>query len=155
MGLKGKLIGEVEVRSCGDLFHDLFATKPHEIATISPIHIQACDIHDGEFGKPGSTLVWNYTLNGKACVGKEVVESIDVEKKSITKKVVGGDLKEGFASFLIHIHVTPHPDAGDINLVTWLLEYEKLHENVPHPTMILDLVLNVSNHIDKHHLKDA
>ncbi len=150
MGLKGKLIAEVEVRSSGDLFHDLFATKPHDIATISPNHIQGCAVHEGEFGKPGSTILWNYTLNGKACVAKEIVEDIDVEKKSISYNVIGGDLREEYKSFHLHIHVTT--EGGDLNLVKWVLDYEKLHEDVPHPTQLLDFVLNVSKNIEEHHL---
>lgn len=80
-----------------------------------------------------------------------MVESIDVEKKSISFNVIEGDLREEYKSFALHIHVTT--EGGDLNLVKWVLEYEKLHDDVPHPTMLLDFVLNVTKNIETHHLK--
>ncbi|KAL8167878.1 hypothetical protein V2J09_009377 [Rumex salicifolius] len=46
-------------------------------------------------------------------------------------------------------------EGGNLNLVTWVLEYEKLHEEVPHPTLLLDIVLNLSRHIVEYLFKEA
>ena len=40
---------------------------------------------------------------------------------------------------------------GEKHLVIWTLDYEKMHEDVPHPTKIIDLVLSVTKDIEAHH----
>ena len=62
-GLKRKFEGEIEIRVAGgDVFHELVHEKPHEINNIHPELIQGCDLHDGEFGTPGSVICWNYSI---------------------------------------------------------------------------------------------
>ncbi|GMH01984.1 hypothetical protein Nepgr_003823 [Nepenthes gracilis] len=150
MGLTGKLIAEFEIKSSGDLFHDMFSNKPHHISKASPHHIQGCDLHDGEFGTPGSVILWNYKIDGKACVAKEIVEAIDVENKSITFKVIEGDLMNDYKIFKLTIDVTPK---GDTSVVKWTLEYEKLHDGVDEALKILELAIRVTKDIEAHHLK--
>ena len=82
-------------------------------------------------------------------VAKERVEAIDEEKKSVTFKVVGGDLLESFKIFDITVHVDT---SGEDNLVTWSFDYEKLDESVKDPTQYLDLVLSMTRDIETHHL---
>ncbi|KAL8161210.1 hypothetical protein V2J09_012699 [Rumex salicifolius] len=55
-------------------------------------------------------------------------------------------LIEEYTSFVAHLHANEKE-------VKWVLEYEKRHEDVPHPTKFLNFMLNVSKHIDDHHLK--
>ncbi|KAL8161221.1 hypothetical protein V2J09_012710 [Rumex salicifolius] len=144
MGLKGKLTAESEVSTHGHHFHEFFAKKPHHISQISPTHIQGCELHEGEFGKAGSVIYWNYTIDGKACVAKEVIEKVDEENKMITFRVIEGDLLKDYSTFVIHLHSTDKE-------VKWVLEYEKIHEDVPHPIKELDFLFNISKHVDDHH----
>ena len=65
MGLTGNLVGQTEIKSDGDVFHELVRDKPHQISAIAPTHIQGCDLHEGEFGKVGSVIFWNY-FHGKS-----------------------------------------------------------------------------------------
>lgn len=62
MDLTGKLEAEVEIGSSGDLFHELWSNAPHETCNIHPELLQSCDLHEGEFGKTGTILLWNYVL---------------------------------------------------------------------------------------------
>lgn len=62
MSLKGKLVTEIEVKSNGDLFHELFKSTPHEVPNISPGKIQDCGLHNGSWGTAGSVLLWKYTI---------------------------------------------------------------------------------------------
>lgn len=62
MGLKGKLISEMELKGCKDLFHEMFCEKPHHLPNIVPHTIKAVDLHEGDWGTVGSVVNWNYTL---------------------------------------------------------------------------------------------
>ncbi|KAK6157591.1 hypothetical protein DH2020_011839 [Rehmannia glutinosa] len=147
MGLKGKLISQIDIKSDGDVFHEIFREKPHHVAGISPDHVQNCDLHDGEWGKVGSIICWDYTHE----VAKEIIEAIDEEKKLVTFKVIEGDLMKLYKTFKLIVHVDT---SGDDNLVTWTLEYEKLSEDVPHPHTIMDILLKINKDIETHHLSN-
>ena len=62
MGIKGKLEVEVDVKVNGDIFQELFGSRPHHVPNIVPDKLHNCEVHQGEFGKPGSIIFWNYTL---------------------------------------------------------------------------------------------
>ncbi|GAB4828760.1 hypothetical protein Ancab_040615 [Ancistrocladus abbreviatus] len=147
--LKGKLIAKFELRSSGDLFHEMFSRKPHQIKHVSPQHVQGCEVHKGQFGTPGSIIFWNYALDGKPCVAKEIVEAIDVENKTITFNVIEGDVTEEYKTFTITIDIKPE---GDTNLVKWTMDHEKLHEGIREPVKILALAIKVTKDIEVEHL---
>ncbi|CAL5399991.1 unnamed protein product [Camellia sinensis] len=188
MGLTGKLVRQVEIKSDGDAFHELFRDKPHHVSTMSPGNIHGVDLHEGDWGHVGSVISWNYThdtnhtisppcplvtsmvlismkvigdmlalsslgtilMYGKKKVIKEVIEAIDEENKSVTFKVIGGDVTELYRTFKITVHVDTK---GENNLVTWTFEYEKKSEDVEDPTTLMDFAINVSKDIESHHLK--
>ncbi|XP_021751180.1 MLP-like protein 43 [Chenopodium quinoa] len=151
MGVTGKLEVEVDIKCHGDVFHELFGKKPHHVSKIVPDKIHGCEVHEGEFGKPGSIILWNYTVDGKKCVAKEVVEAIDEEKKSVRFKVIEGDLLKEFKSITFSIHVVPK---GQTTAVMWAAEFEKIADDGPYPTKIMDFCIHLTRDIEKHHLKD-
>lgn len=89
--------------------------------------------------------------DGKEKVSKEIIEEIDEEKKLVKFKVIGGDMLEAYNSFYLTVHVETKGE--DDHLVTWILEYEKKHANVPDPHTLMDFCLNVTKDIETHHLK--
>ncbi|CAI9785454.1 unnamed protein product [Fraxinus pennsylvanica] len=149
MGIKGKLVSQIDIKSDGDVFHEIFRERPHHLSGMSPANIQKCDLHEGQLGTVGSVIYLNYTHDGKDRVAKEIIEAIDVEKKSVTYRVIEGDLMELYNNFTLTIHVDTN---GDDNLVTWTLEYEKKNENVPDPNTLMDVCLAVTKDIESHHL---
>ncbi|XP_057781599.1 kirola-like [Salvia miltiorrhiza] len=149
MGLHGKLISAVEYKAGGDVFHELFRYKPENISIMSPDKIQGCDLHEGQFGHVGSIICWRYTLAGEEKISKQVIQSIDEEKKLIQFKVLEGDLMELYKDFVITIHVETH---GGIDLVTTTFEYEMLNEEVEHPISYLSNFINITKDIETHHL---
>ena len=152
MGLKGKLVGEFEVKSSAENFHHQFRHKPHHISSFSEI-VQDCELHGGEFGQPGCTICWRYNeLDGKSCSAKQVVE-FDEETKTIVFTVIEGDLMADYNNFVITLQSVPRE--GENDLVRWTLEYEKIHEDSPHPVKTLDVLLNVAKHIEIDHVKTA
>ena len=82
-------------------------------------------------------------------VAKERVEALDEAGKTVTYKVVGGDLLKTLKRCLITVHVDT---SGEDNLVTWTFDYDKLDENVKDPTEYIDLVLSITKDIENHHL---
>ncbi|KZV31390.1 MLP-like protein 34-like [Dorcoceras hygrometricum] len=148
MGQRGKLTAEIEYRSGGDVFHELFRFKPHQISSISPDKVQGCDLHEGEWGTAGSKIFWKYTDDGKDKVMKQEVEAIDEEKKSIVLKALEGDVLEIYKAFKVSIGVTT---TGDIDLVTWIVEYEKRKEDVEDPLNELGLLIDLTRDIEAHH----
>jgi hypothetical protein len=86
-------------------------------------------------------------IDGQAKVAKEKIEAIDETNKSITLKVVEGDLLKEYKSFKIVVQATPK---GEGSLVHWSMEYEKLKEDVPEPKTLLQFAVDVSKDIDGH-----
>ncbi|XP_074307355.1 MLP-like protein 31 [Silene latifolia] len=153
MRVIGKFEVEVDIAACGgDVFHEIFSTRPHHIATMSPSNIHGCDVHEGDFGKVGSIIFWDYTLDGKKCVAKELIEEIDEEKQLVRFKIIDGDLLKEFKSFTLTVHVLPR---GELTGVKWISEFEKIDESVPYPTKLIDFCIAVTKDIETHHLNEA
>ena len=117
---------------------------------MSPGNIQGVDLHEGEWGSVGSVICWSYTHDGKKKTAKEIIEAIDEVNKSVTFKVVEGDLMQLYKTFIITVHVDTK---GENNLVTWNFEYEKLNEAVEEPTTLMDFCITVTKDIETHHLQ--
>ncbi|XP_027164177.1 kirola-like [Coffea eugenioides] len=150
MSLAGKLVNQIEIKSDGDVFHEIFRYRPHDISTMSPSNVQGCDLHGGDWGTVGSVTFWNFTHDGKEKVAKVVIEAIDEAKKSITFKMIEGDLMEFYKTFIATVHVEA---LGQSCLVAWTIEYEKRSENVPDPNTLMELALNITKDIETHQLK--
>ncbi|XP_047309050.1 kirola-like [Impatiens glandulifera] len=148
-GLK-KMLRQVEIKSDGDVFHEIFKSRPHHISAMSPTLVQNIELHDGEWGNVGSVIFVNYTHDGKDKVVKHEIISIDEEKRLVAYKTIEGDLRELYKTFIITVHVDTH---GENNLVTWTFEYEKLKEDVEDPNTLMDFFIAMSKDIETHHLK--
>ncbi|KAK3004195.1 hypothetical protein RJ639_018601 [Escallonia herrerae] len=146
----GKLVSQTEIKSNGDVFHELWGSKPHHIPKISPDKVQGCDLHKGEWGTVGSVIFWNYVHDGKAKVAKEVIDGIDEKNKTVIFRAIEGDLLELYKSFVATLHVDTK---GGNNLVTWTFEYEKRSEDVEDPNSLMDFAVNLTKDIETHHLK--
>ncbi|XP_055800445.1 kirola-like [Solanum dulcamara] len=114
--------------------------------TISPSKILSFEFHEGEDIKVGSVVSWKYNDDGKDKIAKKMIEAIDPETKTITWKVIGGDLLESYDSFTI---IT----SCDHQWTTWTFLYEKKTEEIPEPLVLLDFVLDLTKDIEGHLLK--
>ena len=70
-----------------------------------------------------------------------------MEIKSVTFKVIEGDLLEHYKSLKLIIEVS-QKDEG--SLVHWIIQYEKLNEDVVDPHTLLQFVVDVTKDIDSH-----
>ncbi|KAK8526240.1 hypothetical protein V6N13_017292 [Hibiscus sabdariffa] len=148
-GTTGKLEVDVEIKASPEQFHDMFTNKPHHVHHTCKDKIQGCDLLEGEWGKVGTIIHWNYVHDGKAKKAKEVIEAVDPDKNMITFRVIEGDLMEEYKTFLLTIQVSPKSE-GTGSVVHWTLEYEKLHDGIDHPETMLQFVKDVSEDIDAH-----
>ncbi|KAG7586608.1 Bet v I/Major latex protein [Arabidopsis thaliana x Arabidopsis arenosa] len=151
--LVGKLETDVEIKVSAGKFHNMFVEKPHHVSKATPGHIQNCELHEGEWGKVGTVVIWNYVHDGVAKVAKERIEALEPEKNLITFRVLDGDLMKEYKSFVITIQVTPkHGGSGSI--AHWHLEYEKISEEVAHPETLLQFCVDMSKGIDEYLLTE-
>ncbi|XP_019160363.1 PREDICTED: kirola-like [Ipomoea nil] len=147
MGLKGKLLRQIEISFHGDVFHEIYRDRPHHVPSMCPIVVGV----EGQWGTVGSIIIWKFTHDGETKTASEVIESIDDEKKMMKFRVIGGDdVLEYYKSFIITYQVDTNSDG---NFVSWSIEYEKLKEEIPEPLTYLELLLNITKDIDNHHAK--
>lgn len=90
-----------------------------------------------------------HTSDGKDMFGKEIVEVIDEEKKSMTFKIIEGNVLEIYKSFKLTCHVDTE---GVEHLVTWTFEYEKMNEDVEDPHTLMDVIVAITKDVESHHL---
>lgn len=62
--LYGKLETDVEIKASSTQFHHMFRHKPHHISNASSDKVQACNLHEGDWGTVGAVISWNY-FHGK------------------------------------------------------------------------------------------
>lgn len=89
--------------------------------------------------------MWN--SDGKEHTAKEIIELIDDEKKLVIYKLIEGDLMKEYKSFKFIVQVVPK---GEGSLVKWIMEYEKLSDDVAHPEKMMELATNVTRDIEEH-----
>ncbi|WMV22903.1 hypothetical protein MTR67_016288 [Solanum verrucosum] len=118
MGIKGKLIASIEVKCGGHSIHDILHTRTQQIPNITPSKILSFEFQEGEAVEVGSVVCWKYNDDGKPKIVKQVIEAIDPQTKSITWKVIGGELLEFYNSFTIITSCDPQ-------WTTWTFLYEK------------------------------
>ncbi|XP_010415784.1 PREDICTED: MLP-like protein 43 [Camelina sativa] len=151
--LVGKLETEVEIKASAGKFHHMFVERPHHVSKATPDKIHGCELHEGEWGKVGSIVIWNYVFDGKARMVKDRIEAVEPEKNLIKFRVIEGDLMEEYKSFFVTIQVTPkHGESGSV--VHWHFEYEKINEEVVHPENLLQFAVGMSKEIDEHLLTE-
>ncbi|XP_074262935.1 MLP-like protein 31 [Silene latifolia] len=151
MGVTGKLEVEVDIKASGDVFHELFGSRPHDVSNFTPDVIHGCDHHEGELGQVGSVIEWEYTVGGKKGVAKELVELVDEEKKIIRLKVIDGDILKDYKSMTVTIHVVPQ---GDFDAIKWEIDFERFDDFGPYPTDFMDAAIKVTRDIEAHHLNE-
>ncbi|CAH1414143.1 unnamed protein product [Lactuca virosa] len=143
--LSGKRVAKVKIKSDGDVFHELWKSLQLQIPSMTPTTFQSCQTLGGQVGIVGCVILWNYFLDGKDCFAKTQIVDIDSEKKSITYKLLDGDLANQYETLVVNIRVEAD---GLENLVTWTAEYEKLSPDVPDPDTLMDFYIKATKEIE-------
>ncbi|XP_074271694.1 MLP-like protein 31 [Silene latifolia] len=148
--LKRKLVGEVEIREgAGDIFHDFLANKPHHLPNVNGDLVQGCELHEGAFGTPGSTIEWTYTVDGKRKTIKQKLEVVDEENKVMKFKCIEGELMKEYNYLIVTFEAVPV--SNETSKVIWTFEYEKKEPGLPEPTAEMDALVTLAKEIDDHH----
>ncbi|KAM7276302.1 hypothetical protein ACFE04_018168 [Oxalis oulophora] len=134
--LCGRLSGEYEIKVSADKCFQ-FWSLPYHLANVCPKMINKVDLIEGEWGKPGCVIVWDYNFGGERVSVKEKMEVIDYDNKRVEFTAIEGNLLQAFKSFKLIVAFT---SKGKGCSSVCSLEYEKLNENIPDPTEILDVV---------------
>ncbi|CAA7059382.1 unnamed protein product [Microthlaspi erraticum] len=139
---------DFEIKAPAEKFHHMFAKRPHHVSNSAPSHIGGVELHEGEWDKVGSIVLWNYIHDGKPKVAKDRIEEVDPEKNLIKFRVLEGDVKKEYKTFLLTLQVTPK-QGGTGSIVRWHMEYERIDEKVAHPETLLPFLESMSKEIDK------
>jgi hypothetical protein len=59
--LKGKLETEIEIKADPQKFYEIFKKQAHQVPNATD-HIQAVEVHEGDWETHGSVKLWNYTV---------------------------------------------------------------------------------------------
>ncbi|CAA7022442.1 unnamed protein product [Microthlaspi erraticum] len=151
--LVGKLESDVEIKASAEKFHHMFTARPHHVSKATPGNVQGVDLHEGEWGKVGSIIIWNFVHDGVAKVSKDRIDAVEPEKNLIRMKCIEGDNLKEYKSFSFTIQATPKPE-GSGSIVHWRLDYEKISEEIAHPETLLQLCVDMSKEIDDHLLAE-
>ncbi|CAN4076230.1 unnamed protein product [Withania somnifera] len=144
MGLKGKLISQIEMNCAGHLLHEHFKSNAHQTSAMSPDRVTNFKFHEGQLGKTNSVVSWKYILGGKERHAKQVLHIDDVEK-SMTFNFVEGYMNELFKSITVTL-------TAKENWITWTIEYEKLNETIPDPLDLMEFVIGVIKDLEPYHV---
>ncbi|KAK8546834.1 hypothetical protein V6N13_093876 [Hibiscus sabdariffa] len=124
----GRLEAYVETDASPEQIHHLLSCMPDHVHDDSPEKILGCDL----------------VRDGKAEKTKAAYETIDYESKSVTFKVLEGDMKEEFKSFVKTMQASAKNDGSKGSIVHWTVEYEKRHDGVGEPYSLLQLFVEVA-----------
>ncbi|XP_014524535.1 MLP-like protein 34, partial [Vigna radiata var. radiata] len=138
---------EVHIKASPDKFYDVFCNRPHLLPNISPQIIQSVEIQNGKWGTEGSILTYNYILDGKICVAKELVEGIERENNKVNMKIIEGDVLEHYKTFKYDLQATPKENGS---VVQWIIEFEKHQNNIPDPHILLQKAAEITKDIDSY-----
>ncbi|KAM7488788.1 hypothetical protein LguiB_026272 [Lonicera macranthoides] len=122
MGLSGQEELNVEINSPGEFFFDVFGTKKALFPKICPNIIPRIDLLEGEWGTPGCTILVHYHLDGKSMISRETIVAVDVENKSISYKLLEGDIMKLFKTITMTVQPT---QKSECNFFKWTIIYEK------------------------------
>ncbi|KAK4264022.1 hypothetical protein QN277_029364 [Acacia crassicarpa] len=143
----GKLEADVHLNASAEQMHEILCSNPHHIPNITPTKMKSVTKLQGDWGKVGSIIVWNYLIDGKSRVTKSVTEAIEPEKNSITYIATEGDILEHNKFFKLTNEVIPKEKGSAVHLT---FEYEKLHSQITDPHYLMQLISEITRDIDSH-----
>ncbi|OMO99699.1 hypothetical protein COLO4_13140 [Corchorus olitorius] len=140
-----KMEVQTEIKSSPDKFYDIFRSKTHLMPKISPQHFKDVKFVEGDGKSVGSVRVWSYSASGNQETGKDTIEAIDDESKTITFNMLEGDLLKYYKTFKPILGISP---LGQGSLVKWTIEYERQNESIPDPIKYKDFLTSWNKDVD-------
>ncbi|KAJ4879664.1 MLP-like protein 28 [Raphanus sativus] len=146
--LQGEIEADVEIKAPATKFYHMFAVRPQDLPKASPENLKGCRVEEGDTGKVGTLLTWNYVQDGKPMVAYQRIEAVEPKNNMIKYRVLEGDMMKEFKSFLCTIQVTPK-QGGSGGVVKWRMEYERIDENVAPPESLLRVAVKTTKETEQ------
>ncbi|KAG6714157.1 hypothetical protein I3843_05G173300 [Carya illinoinensis] len=97
-------------------------------------------------GRCGCCRELSSRTRGKTVISKEIIESKDDEKLSVTFNLIGGELvEEAYKSIRFTFQAIPKKEGC---LSRWSIDYEKLNPDIPDPKELLPFAADLTREID-------
>ncbi|KAI3961960.1 hypothetical protein MKX01_028386 [Papaver californicum] len=149
-GLVGKLVTELEVNCDADIYYKTY--KQHlEVPNnaVSSNLFTGVKVIEGDELRSCCVKEWSYIIEGKTMTAVEE-STHDDETRTISHRVVDGDVMKDYKKFDELVVAKPKPD-GHGSIVSISIMYEKMSEESPTPFDILKVVhqgiVDLSAHI--------
>ncbi|CAH2033769.1 unnamed protein product [Thlaspi arvense] len=153
MGLSGALHVEVEVKSPAENFWLALGDGVNLLPREFPKDYKTIQILAGDGNAPGSIRLITYGEGSPLVkISAERIESVDLEKRSMTYSIIGGEMLEYYKTFKGTITITPK-DGGSI--LKWSAEFEKSGHEIDDPHVIKDFAVKNFKEIDEYLLKQS
>ncbi|KAL1300527.1 hypothetical protein HN51_045176 [Arachis hypogaea] len=153
MALTGKLSTEIAIHSPASKFFDLVTKKMHHVQNICE-RVHAGKLHEGDdwHSVGGSVKHWTYVIDGKVTTSKETIESIDEKNKIVIFKLFDGDIDQRYKAFKVIFQVIENNNNGS-GSAKWIVEYEKVNDDVEAPYGYMEYFDKFTKDIDAHLLE--
>uniref|UniRef100_A0A1J3DX66 Bet v I/Major latex protein domain-containing protein n=1 Tax=Noccaea caerulescens TaxID=107243 RepID=A0A1J3DX66_NOCCA len=150
MATSGTYVTEVPLKGTVEKHYKRFRNENHLFPDAIGHHIQSVNVHDGEWDSHGGIKIWNYKLDGKEEVYKEMRE-IDDENKTVTSRGLEGHVMEQFKVYDLIFQFSPKSEDGCVCKITMI--WEKRNDESPEPSNYMKLVKSIVADMDDHVLK--
>ncbi|OWM86173.1 MLP-like protein 31 [Punica granatum] len=145
--VQGRMEIDIGIRSPPKKLYNVFSSKPQDISDASPDNVHGTKLHEGDWGKVGSVIHWDYVHDGQPKTAKERIDALDDENNKATFSVIEGDLLNLYKTFILIVQATAK-EGGTGTTVHWTIEYEKVSEETPEPYSLLEFAVKVTRDID-------
>ncbi|PIA39670.1 hypothetical protein AQUCO_02600249v1 [Aquilegia coerulea] len=146
---------DTEVKCAPHKFYEMMKYGLHHLPTIWPEGYTDAQILEGDGTCEGDLRLWTYILPGtteKVTVKARTTKQDDDNMTIVLAADEGSDLHAHYKHFTATVKISPK---GDGSLVTWIVEFEKHHHEVPDPHLYLALFSTLTEKVDGHVHKDA
>ncbi|AEE30466.1 Bet v I/Major latex protein [Arabidopsis suecica] len=153
MGLSGVLHVEVEVKSPAEKFWVALGDGINLFPKAFPNDYKTIQVLAGDGNAPGSIRLITYGEGSPLVkISAERIEAVDLENKSMSYSIIGGEMLEYYKTFKGTITVIPK-DGG--SLLKWSGEFEKTAHEIDDPHVIKDFAVKNFKEIDEYLLKQT
>ncbi|KAL8526344.1 hypothetical protein ACS0TY_015532 [Phlomoides rotata] len=135
-----KIEAKVETKCAPDKLYNFFKCNLSQCPDIFPQVFKSVQIIEGEAGQVGNVMLCEYVL-GNTMTAKLRAEKINDGERSVTIRVIEGDILQLYSSFATKITVND-------GFVHWSIEFEKKNESAPAPDAYVKLAVKVTKGID-------
>ncbi|XP_038715567.1 MLP-like protein 34 [Tripterygium wilfordii] len=102
-----KMETSFEIEASADEFYSVFKSQAFHVPKHASSHMEAVDLHEGDWESRGSVKLWKYVVGGKTETFKEKVE-LDDEKRMVTLVGLEGDVFKYYTNYKAVFQETPN-----------------------------------------------